>query len=653
MLKYSSRFPFILPLALLMASSVAIAETHSQAEPIGRTTADISSYLDFKNSEDRDFVTRGFIATRTDPKIRDESGKVVMDLTEMDFLNLPETEKTTNASLLRHARLLNKAGLFAVTNNVYQVRGFDLANFTFIRGDSGWIFIDTGSTPATARAAYELISEELGALPIKAIIYTHCHADHFGGTTGLVSQADVDAGTVEVIAPQGFMENTVQEWLVTGNAMLRRAQYQGGPALARNATGYVSFGLGNRIPHGSWSLVAPRLEIDQPISKHNIDGVELVFQLTPGTEAPAEMNIFIPKYGVLDMAENASPMMHQIYTLRGAEVRDAAFWAEQLGKSIDLFGDQTKVMISSHGWPRFGHTAVISYLEKHRDLYKFLHDQTIRLINQGMNAEEIASHIELPKSLVSEWYNQGYYGSVIHNVRGVYQRYMGWYDSNPVHLAAIDPVVEATQYVKAMGGRERVMEQAQAVAVGNPAWSAVLYNKLVMSDANDQQARNQLAKVYEGLAYTQENALWRNEYLTAALELRNGIPKLKLGSLTDSSILATLPSESLFDLLSVRLDPTKVKGNNAEIDLVFTDLNEHFRISVNNDVMWYRPQSTEPAGKKADAVVRGPRSAILGMIMAGKKSPKIEITGKGKKVEAFTGWFETPNPRFPLVWRDR
>tara|TARA_B100000446_G_scaffold188335_1_gene223722 strand:+ start:23666 stop:25600 length:1935 start_codon:yes stop_codon:yes gene_type:complete len=644
----------MIPLILLTVSAATIAETPVQATSIARTTAQVSPYLDFKNSEDHDFASRGFIATRTDPEIKDESGKVVLDLREMDYLNLEETKKTINPSLLRHAQLLNEAGLFAVTENVYQVRGFDLANFTFIRGDTGWIVIDTGSSPVTARAAYELVSEQLGSFPIKAIIYTHSHADHFGGTSGLVSQAEVDVGKVEIIAPQGFMEHTIQEWLVTGNAMLRRAQYQGGPALPRNATGYVSFGLGNRIPHGSWSLVAPTLEINQPVTKHSIDGLELVFQLTPGTEAPAEMNIFIPKYKVLDMAENASPMMHQIYTLRGAEVRDAAFWAEQLGESITLFGDKTETMISSHGWPRFGHTAVISYLEKHRDLYKFLHDQTIRLINQGMNAEEIAHHIELPESLAGEWYNQGYYGSVIHNVRGVYQRYMGWYDSNPVHLAAIDPVVEATQYVKAMGGRERVMEQAQtAVRDGNPAWAAVLYDKLVMSDAGDHQARNRLAKVYEGLAYAQENALWRNEYLTAALELRNGIPKLKLGSLTDSSILATLPSESLFDLLSVRLDPTKVKGNNAEIDLFFTDLNEHFRISVKNDVMWYQSQPVKAAGKDADAVVRGPRGAILGLIMAGQKSPKAVVSGEEKKVEEFADWFETPNPRFPLVWRDR
>lgn len=650
-------WPVLTLLTMASAAFVVQAEATAGLAPaphaMARTTAELPPYLDFSSTEDHDFATRGFIATRTDPKIRDAAGKVVLDLTEMDFLNLPATEKTTNPALLRHARLLNEAGLFTVTDNVYQVRGFDLANFTFIRGNSGWIVIDTGSSAATARAAYDLVSEQLGSLPIKAIIYTHSHADHFGGTAGLVTQADVDAGKVAVIAPQGFMAHTIQEWLITGNAMLRRAQYQGGPGLPRNATGYVTFGLGNRIPHDSWSLIAPTQEIDTPLTRQTLDGVELVFQLTPGTEAPAEMNIFIPAYGVLDMAENANATMHQIYTLRGAEVRDAAFWADQLGAAIDLFGAKTKVVISSHGWPRFGHDAAISFLEKHRDLYKYLHDQTIRMINQGMNAEEIASRIELPQSLASEWYNQGFYGSVIHNVRGVYQRYMGWYDSNPVHLAAIDPVTEAEQYVKAMGGRERVIAQAQAAtAEGNPTWAAVLYDKLVMVDANDQASRNQLASVYEQLAYTQENPLWRNEYLTAALELRNGVPDLKLGSLTDPGIIARLSSESLFDLLSVRLDPAKVNGESAVIDFVFSDRNEHFRVTIRNDVMWYRSLAQESTEAKADTVIRGPRNAILGLIMAGRKSPQVNITGAEAKATAFSGWFETPNPRFPIVWRN-
>ena len=361
--------------------------------------------------------------------------------------------------------LLRKSGLFEVVDGVYQVRGFDITNVTFIRGETGWIVIDPALTPATARAALDLANEHLGERPVVGVIYTHSHTDHFGGAAGVISQADVDTGKVVVVAPKGFLDAVLSEFLVNGAATARRVTYAG-IGVPRGPTGSVSSGLGDGAGRGPWSLITPNHEIDATDQTLTIDGVDFVFQVTPGTEAPAEMNVYLPQFRVLDMAENANVTLHNVLSPRGVEVRDAKFWADELTRSIRMFGTKSDAVIVSHGWPRFGQAEVVEYLSKHRDAYKFLHDQTVRMMNDGLLPDEIANRFKLPDALAKEWYNRGYYGNYSFNARAVYQRYLGWYQGNPVDLQPLEPADAARRYIEAIGGRARAFALARNACGG-------------------------------------------------------------------------------------------------------------------------------------------------------------------------------------------
>jgi alkyl sulfatase BDS1-like metallo-beta-lactamase superfamily hydrolase len=611
--------------------------------------------LNWNDRRDFDFASRGFVATRKDPKITDASGKVVWDLSAYDFLK-GEPPATVNPSLWRQASLLSKHGLFKVTDRVWQVRGFDIANTTFIQGDTGWIVIDTLTSRETAKAALDLVNEQLGPRKVVAIIYTHSHSDHFGGARGMVDQADLDAGKVKVIAPQGFLEHAVSENIIAGTAMARRAVYQFGFYLPKGTDGQVSAGIGQAVSLGSPSLLPPNVTITHTGETLTVDGVKLEFQMTPGTEAPAEMNVYLPDLRALCMAENANASQHNVLTPRGALVRDAKVWADDLTESLSRYGDKTDFLFTSHAWPRFGRETIVDYLSKHRDAYKYLHDQSVRMMNAGLTGAEIANRLHLPKVLDQEWFNRGYYGSLSFNGRAVYQRYMGWYDANPVHLDPFEPKDESQRYVAAMGGAKKVLgEMRAAEGKGDFKWAAELGARLVMADAKDAPAKAELAKVYRHLGFATENAIWRNMYLSAVQDLEGG-PKGAFNANYSLDMVRATPTAMLMDLMAVRLNADRAGEGHAVVDLVFPERQEKVRLTVRNGVLLHEEGATSGP---ADATVTLARQDFLLMsFMGGELAAKRLAAGGGIKVEGdanalarLVGWLDPLTPTFPILWR--
>ncbi|WP_374570627.1 alkyl/aryl-sulfatase [Phenylobacterium sp.] len=606
----------------------------------------VAAAAPFADRQDFDFASRGYMGTLKDPLIRAADGRVVWDLNAFSFAK-GDAPATVNPSLWRQAELLAKSGLFKVTDRIYQVRGFDLANITFVQGDTGWIVIDTLTSEETAQAAYDLVSEKLGKRPITAIIITHSHGDHFGGTGGLKPFMTADA---PIIAPKGFMEAAVSENVIAGPAMGRRAQYQLGTPLARGPTGTVNSGIGQGLAIGTQSLLPPTREIETTGTELTLDGVHLLFQVTPGTEAPAEMNIAFPDWKVVDMAENANATQHNILTPRGAVVRDAKRWADGLTEAADMFAGYD-VMITSHAWPRFGADAVAQFLAKHRDAYAYLHDQTVRMMNQGMTGDEIAAAIKLPPALEQAWYDRPYYGSFSFNSRAVYQYYMGWYDGNPVHLAPLTPQDGGKRYVEALGGAERVRELAKAAFdKGDYAWAAELLNREVFADAGDKAARELLARSYDQLAWQSENALWRNMYLTASQELREGVAKAQ--GLAGGGMAAALPTADIFSLMATRIDPAKAGDGAVKLAFVFPNRNEQVSVTVENGVLIHREAPPKGPVDATLTVNRGDllKALVTGEPLAGKiASGEAKISGDPAALAKFVSWLDKPTPGFAIV----
>lgn len=643
-------------LALAIAG-VASSETTAVDPPTPATqrlNAEAAHDPAFADRRDFEFADKGFLGTRADPLIKAADGRVVWDLHAFDFLN-GEPPATVNPSLWRQSRLLAKHGLFQVTDRIWQVRGFDVANITFVKGDTGWIVIDTLTATETAKAAYDLVTEKLGSRPVVAVIYTHSHADHFGGTAALVSQADVDTGKVKVIAPEGFTKAAVGENVIAGVAMQRRAVYQFGLNLPRGPEGTVSSGIGPAVAVGTGSLITPNTTIHHTGQTLTIDGVKLVFQLTPSTEAPSEMNIDFPDWKVVDLAENANATQHNILTPRGAVVRDARGWAEHLTEALRLYGD-SEVLITSHAWPRFGKAYIRDYLAKHRDAYQYLHDQTVRLMNQGLTGDAIAAKIKLPKALEREWYDRGYYGSYSFNSRAVYQFYMGWYDANPVHLAPLPPTEGGTKYVKALGGQAKVRALAEAAFKdGDYTWAAELLNRAVFADPTDKAAKALLARCYDQLAWRSENALWRNIYLSGASELRGGVPPLKTQSpAAQAALIRNLDSAMIFDLMAVRLNPDKVGDARLFFALVFPDRKERTLIRVENGVLIH--EVDDGAAREGPyTTVTLDRQTFLGAVFLGLPTDKliasgaIKVEGDKTALAKLASWLDSPKSDFPIV----
>lgn len=450
-----------------------------------------------------------------------------------------------------------------------------------------------------------------------------------------------------MIAPSGFLEHAVSENVIAGPAMNRRATYQFGTFLPKGVTGQVSAGIGMTVSPGTMTLIAPTVEISKTGQELVVDGVRLQFQMTPGTEAPSEMNLYLPDLKVLDLAENANATLHNVLTPRGALVRDAKEWAAYLTESIRLYGDRSDILMTSHGWPRFGQAVIGDYLGKHRDAYKYLHDQTVRLMNEGLTGAEIANRIKLPEALDREWYNRGYYGSMSFNSRAVYQRYMSWYDANPVNLAPLEPADEAARYVAMMGGAAKVLSAAQAAFdAGDDRWAGALANRLVFADAANQPARDLLARTYEGQAVGAESSLWRNIYLAGALELRSGVRPTAEPGAAALDLVRNTSTPMLLDLLAVRPDPDKVKDAAVSVDLVFPDRKERFRVSVRNAVLTYE---ADPRTGKADGVFTMPRLQFLAVALAGQPATGLVAEGDAGALARMLGWLTAPKPNFAIV----
>jgi len=538
---------------------------------------------DFENAE------RGQIDSLDPCLVRAADGRVVWDLEPFSFLD-GERPDTVHPSLWRQAQLCARHGLFLVRDGIYQVRGMDISNMTIIEGDTGVIVIDPLISAETAAASLALYRKNRGDRPVAGVIYTHSHGDHFGGVAGVLPSG---AGDVPILAPAGFLEHAVSENVYAGTAMNRRATYMYGMFLAASPTGMVSNGLGIAASTGALGLIAPTRDITHTGQEETIDGVRIVFQLTPGTEAPAEMNFYFPVQRALCMAENATHNLHNLLTLRGALVRDPRVWSRYLNEAIELFGRDTEVAFASHHWPTWGTENVVRYLSEQRDLYAYLHDQTLRMLNRGATGVEIAEDIELPPALENAWHARGYYGSVSHNVKAIYQRYMGWFDGNPASLWQHPPQAAATRYVDVIGGPQAVLDKARAYADdGDLRFAAELLKHAVFADPEDTAARDALADVYQRLGFGAENATWRGFYLTGALELGHGVKTPPLGDL-GAGMAGALTVGQLFDTLAIRIDGPRAAAESLVIDWRFTDSGRTVRLSL---VQRGADPDREPAG---------------------------------------------------------
>ncbi|WP_216644694.1 alkyl/aryl-sulfatase [Candidatus Thiodictyon syntrophicum] len=540
--------------------------------------------LPFSDTRDFDENRKGLIAPMKEMKIMADAGHVAWDMEQYQFIDKQDAFDSIHPSLHRIAKLNNNYGLYEVVPGFYQVRGFDLAQISFIRGKNGWIVLDPLVSAETARAGLKLLQEHVGeGRPVTAVIYSHDHADHWGGVRGIVDEANVRAGKVEIIAPDGFMEALVSENVFAGNAMNRRLFYQYGTLLPRSPYGYVSQGLGQGVSAGAVGLIPPTRLITKPIEEVTVDGVRMVFQLTPNTEAPTEMNTWFPDTKVLWMAENVMAGLHNIYTLRGAPVRNPLNWSKYLNQSLHLFGTQAEVMFTAHHWPRWGNGRIQEVLRAQRDLYANMNNQVLHLANQGVTINEIHNVYELPKSLQQNWYTRGYHGSPEHNSRGVIQRFLGFWDANPATLIPLSPGDSAPLYVEMMGGSDKILARGRQLNdKGAYFYAQEILNKLVQAEPRNQAAKDLLADTFEQIGYQQENPGLRNSFLAGAYELRNGIPQGEIAQTAGPDTVRAMSTGLWLDFLGIRMDSRQAEGMRYTINLITPDNGEKYLIELEN-----------------------------------------------------------------------
>ncbi|NRQ34628.1 MBL fold metallo-hydrolase [Nonomuraea sp. NN258] len=595
--------------------------------------------LPFHDKADFDAADRGFIAALSPAVIRADDGRVVWDNDSYAFLE-QQCPDTAHPSLWRQGQLCAKQGLYEVTDGIYQIRGLDLSNMTLIEGERGVIVVDPLLSTECAAAGLTLYREQRGERPVTGVIYTHSHADHFGGVRGVTD------GDVPILAPAGFMKHAVSENVYAGTAMTRRSTYMYGPGLPRSPEGQIGTGLGMTTSVGTISLIPPTLDVTHTGQEETIDGVRIVFQLTPGTEAPAEMNFLVPGRRALCMAENATHNLHNLLTLRGALVRDARTWSRYITEAIALFGHESEVAFASHHWPTWGAEKIVTFLSQQRDLYAYLHDQTLRMMNKGMTGIEIAEAIRMPPALEQAWHTHGYYGSVNHNVKAIYQRYLGWFDGNPAHLWEHPPVEQARRYVECMGGREGVLAYARRyIDEGDLRFAASLLNHAVFADENDREARTMLADVYTRLGHGSENGTWRNFYLVGARELMGDTVPADLDT-TSPEMIEALTVDQLFDSIAIRVDGPKAWNENFAIDWHLTDLDQRHRTALSNGVF---VQQADPRGQDgADLTLTLTKRQLIGLL-TGEPADGIQHQGDMNVLGRLTAVLDSPEPAFPIV----
>ena len=599
---------------------------NAQSKPASEHTAVINSavysQLDFGDTQEAEFAARGLIAAPEVLELTNEDGRVLWSQAAYSFLDDYEAAPdTVNPSLWENTKNNHAYGLFEVCEGIYQVRGYDMANLTVIRGETGWIVFDPLMSVECSRAAMQLIEENLGSYPVKAVVISHPHVDHFGGILGIMDEEDaadaslplpeqLASGKIPIIVPEGFAEHAIAENVYAGKAMGRRANYQYGVLLEPGVTGKLAQGIGMGQSTGTSSYLAPTWEIHETGETLVIDGVEMEFQLTPGTEAPAEMNTWFPQHRALWLAENCTGTLHNLYTLRGAQVRDGSAWARYITEAITRYGDEAEVTFQSHNWPHWGNGIIRKYMEDTAAVYKFINDQTLTYINQGYTSDEISNMIELPEELARNWYTRQYYGTVAHNSKAVYQKYMGWYDANPVNLHPLAPSESAKKWVQYLGDVDEALRMAKAdYEAGEYQWVAELTNTIVFADPDNTAARLLCADALEQLGYQAESGPWRNAYLTAALELRCGNVTAGANLARNSgSMVREMTADMLFDYMAILLDKQALANQSFTMNVSLTDTGERYMLRVRSGVLLVYDDAHAEA---ADVSITCPKGALL------------------------------------------
>lgn len=633
-----------------------LPEDHRKPKPATAATRKaneaLRDYLDFSDRQSFDDASRGFIATLDTMTIaHSHQSRAVFDLESMAFLE-GEAPDTVNPSLWRQAQLnAQHHGLYEVCDGIYQIRSFDIANMTLIRGDSGWIVVDPLTCSETSRAGLELANKQLGERPVVAVIHTHSHVDHFGGVLGVVTQDQAESGEVKVLAPLDYVDESLSENVLAGNAMTRRATYMYGNLLKPSPTGFVTTGLGAAVSMGSTGFVIPNDIIEATGETRRIDGIDIEFQLTMGSEAPSEMVFYFPQFKALCMSEITSHHLHNVYTPRGAQVRDALAWSDQISESIELFGDRLEVQFASHHWPIWGRDDAVAYMKQQRDLYKYIHDQTLRLANLGYTMDEIAEQIELPDSLGKAFYNRNYYGHLHFNARAVYVKYLGFFDGNPAHMHPLPPAETARRYVEYMGGVDAIVERARvSFDAGDYRWVAEVLNHVVMTDPSHVNARSLLADTLEQMGYQAESGPWRNFYLCGALELREGLPAgASFGP--SEGIARGMPLTNLFQTMSVRLNGGRADGVSLNINLAFSD-HEPVLLNIENSVLhaFFGKIHGDPDATLVVDELNFKRM-MMGLTDGATlmQDNKLSIDGDINAMANLSGLFDQFDRRFPIV----
>jgi len=609
--------------------------------------AKMGAQLKLDDPQDFEDATRGLIAAPPSLQIVGPGNSTVWDMPAFDFVK-GEAPDTVNPSLWRQATLNNNYGLYKVTDGVYQLRGFDISNMSLVEGQTGWIVVDPLTTKETAAAAIAFAREHLGDKPVSAIVFTHSHIDHFGGVLSVLGAGE----NTEIVAPVGFMEEATSENVIAGTTMSRRSMYMYGSQLERSPRGHIDSGLGKGPALGSPGIAAPTRTITTTGETLTLDGVDFIFQNAPGSEAPAELTFYLPQHKAFCGAEVVSRNMHNLYTLRGAQVRDARKWSGYINEAMGLFPD-TEVYFASHHWPMWGNAAIMEFLKKQRDGYRFIHDQTLRLAAQGYTPKEIAEQLEMPASLRSSFPNRGYYGTLKHNAKAVYQRYFGWYDGNPANLDPLPPTEAAQRYVAMMGGADVILDKAQAdFDKGEYRWVAELLNHLVFAQPHNSAAKSLLAQTYDQLAYQAESGPWRDVYLTGALELRQGAPEKGLGIANAGDLIKATPLDQFFELMAVMLNGPKAEGKTFALNIEFTDLQEVHVLQLENSVLHHR---TGQADAAADATIRITRPLFF-MMLTGEAgirdilfSDDVSVEGSKLDLLGFFALLDRPNETFNIV----
>lgn len=581
---------------------------------------DVYQVLDFDDTQEEEFAKKGFITAPDSLQITDDDGNVVWNMDNYDFVRDADSPDSANPSLWRNTKSNANYGLFQVSDDIYQVRGYDLSNMTFVRTDNGWIIMDCLASSDTAKAALELFKSEMGDIHIVAVIISHAHIDHYGGIQGVLTQDEladpslsldeqIASGKTAIIVPDGFENAVMSENVFVGTAMKRRSLYQYGSVIQPGEQGRLSVGIGLAVSQGEVGYLSPTFNVTEEVFETTIDGVKIIFQLTPDTESPAEMNTYFPDKKALWLAENCTASMHNIYTLRGAEVRDANSWARYITEAQSLFGKDAEVVFQSHNWPHWGNDVIQEYMTNTAAVYKFMHDQTLLYINQGYTSTEIANMIELPEALNKVWYTRQYYGTLKHNVKAIYQKYMGWYDANPVHLDELEPTEYAKKLVEYLGDADKVLEMAKSdYEKGEYQWVAQITNTLVYADPENEQAKYLCADALEQLGYQAESGAWRNAYLVAASELRNGTDMYPPSAVTGSGSTAQqMDMQTTLDYMGIMLDSTKLADKSFTINLQVTN-DQNYLLKVHHGVLLYYPDEQD---ENADITITTKKAGIL------------------------------------------